>query len=203
MRDRGGSALQYDRDALLYRLPSGGTALLLIATAIILWFELRNPEWSFPRLLYIIGLAVMVSIALQPRSLFLFLVVWTSQHWILATGLASRTPARRTPTQGGLFRSILNFLNERPWAIVVLLVLLSIVLLPIFEVEANREGGTYYGDRIFGALAEGLRSSSWVPLLVALGFASGFIHYLLDRSVYRLSNPDVRAAAGGLLEADR
>jgi hypothetical protein len=44
-----------------------------------------------------------------------------------------------------------------------------------------------------------LRTSSWVPALVALGFASGFIHYLLDRSVYRFSNAEVRAAASGLL----
>jgi hypothetical protein len=37
-------------------------------------------------------------------------------------------------------------------------------------------------------------------MLVALGFATGFIHYLLDRSVYRMSDPQVRAAARGLLE---
>ena len=60
-------------------------------------------------------------------------------------------------------------------------------------------GGTYYGDRIFGAIATGLRSSSWVPALVALGFATGFIHYLLDRSIYRMSDPKVRTAARGLL----
>ncbi len=181
----------------------GGTALLLVATAVVLWMELRSPEWSLPRVLYIIGLAVMVSIALQPRSLFLFLVVWTSQHWILATGLGAQTPARRASPhpRPGLARSALNELNARPWAIVILLAVISIVLLPIFEVEANRDGGTtYYGDRIFGVLAEGLRTSSWVPVLVALGFASGFVHYLLDRSIYRLSNPEVRAAAGGLLE---
>jgi TonB family protein len=73
------------------------------------------------------------------------------------------------------------------------------VLLPIFEVEANRETGTYYGDRIFGALATQLRTSTWVPALVALGFATGFIHYLLDRSVYRMSDPKVRLAASGLV----
>jgi TonB family protein len=77
--------------------------------------------------------------------------------------------------------------------------LLSLVLLPIFEVEANRETGTYYGDRIFGALATQLRTSTWLPVLVALGFATGFIHYLLDRSVYRMSDPQVRAAASGLI----
>jgi TonB family protein len=77
--------------------------------------------------------------------------------------------------------------------------LLSLVFLPIFEVEANRETGTYYGDRIFGALATQLRTSTWVPALIALGFATGFIHYLLDRSVYRMSDPQVRAAASGLI----
>src|SRR5262249_17066326 len=90
-------------------------------------------------------------------------------------------------------------LNVRPWAVVLFLILLSIVLLPVFEVEANRETGTYYGDRIFGALASQLRTSTWLPMLLALGFATGFIHYLLDRSVYRMSDPKVRAAASGLI----
>ena len=77
------------------------------------------------------------------------------------------------------------------------------VLLPIFEVEANRETGTYYGDRIFGAIAVQLRTSSWVPALVAIGFATGFIHYLLDRNIYRMSDPRVRAAARGLLASEQ
>ena len=91
-------------------------------------------------------------------------------------------------------------MNIRPWAVLLFLIVLSVVLLPFFEVEANRQSGTYYGDRIFGAIATGLRESSWMPALVALGFATGFIHYLLDRSVYRMSDPQVRAAARGLLE---
>ena len=86
------------------------------------------------------------------------------------------------------------------WAVVLLLAAVSVLLLPIFEVEANRQPGTYYGERIFGAIATGLRTSSWVPALVALGFASGFIHYLLDRNVYRMADPQVREAARGLLE---
>jgi len=93
----------------------------------------------------------------------------------------------------------LHRLNVRPWAVVLFLMLLSLVFLPIFEVEANRESGTYYGDRIFGSLAEQLRTSTWLPALLAIGFATGFIHYLLDRSVYRLSDPRVRAAASGLI----
>jgi len=131
--------------------------------------------------------------------LFLFLVIWTSQHWILATGLASQTPSAESPPTTGIVRRCLHRLNVRPWAVVLFLMLMSLVFLPIFEVEANREIGTYYGDRIFGALATQLRTSTWVPALLALGFATGFIHYLLDRSVYRMSDPQVRAAASGLI----
>ena len=57
--------------------------------------------------------------------------------------------------------------------------------------------------RIFGAVAEEMRTSSWVPGLVAIAFATGFVHYLLDRNVFRMSDPRVRAAARGLLDRPR
>jgi hypothetical protein len=177
----------------------GAMAALLVITVAVLLGELRTSRWSLPRMLYIVGIALMVGLALRPRSLFLFLVIWTSQHWILATGLASQTPSAESAPTSGVVRRVLHKLNIRPWAVVLFLTLLSLVLLPLFEVEANRETGTYYGDRIFGAIATQLRTSSWVPALVALGFATGFIHYLLDRSVYRMSDPQVRAAARGLI----
>lgn len=175
------------------------TAVLLAITSAMLIVELRAPRWSLPRMLYIVGLAVMVGIALQPRSLFLFLVIWTSQHWILAVGLTSQTASRERSPERGWIRGAFHSMNVRPWALALFLIAASILLLPVFEVEAVGQGDTYYGERIFGALAIALRTSSWVPALVALGFASGFIHYLLDRSVYRFSNPEVRAAASGLL----
>ena len=181
----------------------GAMFVLLVITATTLFAELRIPGWSLPRVLYIVGLAVMVGLALRPRSLFLFLVIWTSQHWLLATGLASQTPSAESSPTTGIVRRYLHRLNVRPWAVVLLLMLVSLVLLPIFEVEANRETGTYYGDRIFGTLATQLRTSTWVPALLALGFATGFIHYLLDRSVYRMSDPQVRAAASGLADRPR
>src|SRR6185295_8105947 len=131
--------------------------------------------------------------------LFLFLVVWTSQHWILATGLGSQTPGGEPAPERGTIRRALHALNIRPWAVLLFLMIISALFLPLFEVEANRQAGTYYGDRIFGMIAAALRDSSWVPALVALGFATGFTHYLLDRSIYRMSDPKVRAAARGLL----
>jgi len=176
------------------------TILLLTMTSTMLVFEMRATQRSLPRMLYVAGLAVMVGIALTPRSLFPFLVIWTSQHWILAVGLTSQTASTERAPQHGLVRGALHALTVRPWALVLFLAVVSIVLLPVFEVEANSDGGDmFYGDRMFGAIAASLRTSTWVPALVALGFASGFIHYFLDRSVFRFSNPDVRAAAGGLL----
>jgi hypothetical protein len=177
----------------------GATLLLLAATAVMLFAEARAPRRSLPRVLYVLGIAAMVAVALRPRSLFLFLVIWTSQHWILATGLASQTPSGEPAPMRGAVRRVLHVLNTRAWAVLLLLMASSVLLLPLFEVEGNRQGGTYYGDRIFGAVATGLRTSPWVPALLALGFATGFVHYLLDRSVYRLSDPQVRSAARGLL----
>ena len=177
----------------------GAMLVLLAATAAMLFVEARARRRSLPRVLYVLGIAAMVAIALRPRSLFPFLVIWTSQHWILATGLASQTPRGEPAPVRGAVRRVLHVLNTRPWAVLLLLMVASVLLLPLFEVEANRQGGTYYGDRIFGAVATGLRTSSWVPALVALGFSTGFLHYLLDRSVYRLSDPQVRSAARGLL----
>jgi hypothetical protein len=39
-----------------------------------------------------------------------------------------------------------------------------------------------------------------VPALLALGFATSFIHYVLERAAFRFSSPDVRQAARGLLQ---
>jgi hypothetical protein len=180
---------------------AGAMVVLLVATAAMLVAELRAPRGSLPRVLYILGIAAMVTLALRPRGLFLFLVLWTSQHWILATGLASRTPGSEPAPVRGIARRVLHGVNTRPWVLLLLVIAASVVLLPLFEVEAVRPGSDarYYGDRIFGAIATGLRTSSWVPALLALGFATGFVHYLLDRSVYRLSDPQVRVAASNLL----
>jgi len=178
---------------------AGATGLLVFATALVLFAEARAPRPSLPRVLYVLGVAAMVAVALRPRGLFLFVVIWTSQHWILATGLASRTPSAEPASESGALRGLLHALNSRPWAVLLLLMAASLLLMPLFEVEANRQGGVYYGDRIFGAAAAALRESSWAPALVALGFATGFVHYVLDRGVYRLSDTAVRSAARGLL----
>ena len=180
---------------------TAGLSVLFLATVIMLIAESRAPRRSLPRVLYILGLAAMIGIALRPRSFSLYLVIWTSQHWVLATGLASQTATREPAAERGGVRRALHALNTRPWAFLLLFAAISVLLLPFFEVEANWDDeGTYYADRIFGAFSGALRTSAWVPALLAVGFATGFVHYLLDRSVYRMSDPRIRSAARGLLE---
>jgi len=128
----------------------------------------------------------------------LFVAVWSAQHWLVATALATRVACAEPASRGSRIRQALHAINQRPWALLLVLCLLSILLLPVMEVEAVKTEGTYYGDRIFGALAVALRTSDWAPALLALGFTTGFLHYWLDRAVYRLSDPAVRAAARGL-----
>jgi hypothetical protein len=165
----------------------------------MLALENRAERPSLPRALYITGLGAMVAAAFCVRVPFLFIVLWTAQHWIVATGLTTLVAAGDpSPSRPG-WRSLLHAVNRRPWALLLALTILSVLLLPILEVEGAPEGGPYYADRIFGALSEALRTSAWVPALVALGFATGFGHYWLDRAVYRLSDPRVRVAARGLL----
>ena len=176
------------------------TLLLVAATAAMLVAELAGPRRSLPRILYCLGLAAMVAVALRPRSLFPFLVIWTAQHWILALGLGAEAPSAEAPPRGRIAGAF-HALNARPAALLAFLMLVSVVALPLFEVEANwgTPGAAWYGDRIFGAFAGALRTSGWVPALLALGFATGFNHYLLDRAVYRFSDPRVRTAASALL----
>ena len=78
--------------------------------------------------------------------------------------------------------------------------IVSTLLLPVLEVEAVTDEYAY-AHRIYGDGARWLRSSPFVPSLLALGFATGFIHYLLDRAAFRFSSPDARQAARGLLQS--
>ena len=175
----------------------GGAMLALFAiTAIVLVAELRTPQWSLPRILYIVGLAVMVGLALRPRSLFLFLVIWTSQHWILATGLASQTPSAESTPTTGIVRRFLHRLNVRPWAVVLLLMLLSLVLLPVFEVEANRETGTYLWRPNIRCACDAITNIHMAACVARSRIRDGI--YSLPARPKRLSNVGSASARGSI-----
>jgi hypothetical protein len=181
-------------------LRDGGIAFVVILTALVLGVELRSQRPSLPRAAYVLGVSAMVLFAFLARDPFLFIVLWSVQHWSAAMGLASLAASRGVQASGAHWQRLLAPINRRGWAVLLVLAVVSTVLLPVMEVEAVSDEYAY-ADRIFGDAARWLRSSPFVPALLALGFAAGFIHYLLDRAAFRFSSPDVRQAARGLLQS--
>ena len=188
-------------DALARTLHDGGIAVIVTLTLLMLGVEVRAHRPSLPRVAYVLGLSFMVLFAFIPRDPFLFIVVWSVQHWSAAMGLASLAASGGTEAAAGTrWQRLLEPINRRDWAVLLVLAVASVLLLPVLEVQAVSDEYVY-ADRIFGDAAWWLRSSPIVPALLALGFATGFIHYLLDRAAFRFSSPEVRQAARGLLQS--
>jgi hypothetical protein len=187
-------------EVLWRTLRDGGIVVVVILTALMLRVEVRSHRPSLPRAAYILSVSAMVLFAFLVRDPFLFIVLWSVQHWSAAMGLASLAASGGVQATGAHWQRLLAPINRRGWAVLLVLAVLSTLLLPVMEVEAVNDEYAY-ADRIFGDAARWLRSSPFVPALLALGFAAGFIHYLLDRAAFRFSSPDVRQAARGLLQS--
>ena len=187
-------------DVFARTLRDGGIVFVVILTALILCVELRSQRPSLPRVAYVLGVSAMVLFGFLARDPFLFIVLWSVQHWSAAMGLASLAASGGAQAPGAHWQRLLAPINRRGWAVLLVLAVVSALLLPVMEVEAVTDEYAY-ADRIFGDAARWLRSSPFVPALLALGFATGFIHYLLDRAAFRFSSPDVRQAARGLLRS--
>jgi hypothetical protein len=186
-------------DTFARTLRDGGTVLVVILTALILWVELRSQRPSLPRTAYVLGISTMVLFGLLAHDPFLFIVLWSVQHWSAAMGLASLAASGGDSAPSAHWQRLLAPINQRGWAVLLVLAVVSALLLPVLEVEAVSDEYAY-ADRIYGEVARWLRSSPFVPALLALGFATGFIHYVLDRAAFRFSSPEVRQAARGLLK---
>ena len=183
-------------DTFARTLRDGSIVVVVIITALMLRVELRSQRPSLPRVAYVLGVSSIVLIGfLNP---FLFLVLWSVQHWSAAMGLASLAASGGAQAPGAHWQRLLAPINRRGWAVLLVLAVVSTLLLPVLEVEAVSDEYAF-ADRIFGEAALWLRSSPFVPALLALGFATSFIHYVLDRAAFRFSSPDVRQAARGLL----
>ncbi len=187
-------------DVFARTLRDGGIVFVVILTALMLRVELRSQRRSLPRVAYVLGVSAMVLFAFLARDPFLFIVLWSVQHWSAAMGLASLAASGGAQATGAHWQRLLAPINRRGWAVLLVLAVVSTLLLPVMEVEAVTDEYAY-ADRIFGDAARWLRFSPFVPALAALGFATGFIHYLLDRAAFRFSSPDVRQAARGLLQS--
>lgn len=186
-------------DLFARTLRDGGVVLVLTLTALMLSVEMRSQQRSLPRIAYVLNVTAMVLFSYLARDPFLFIVLWSVQHWSAAMGLASLAASGASEEPATRWHRWLAPINRRGWAVLLVLAVVSALLLPLLEVEAVTDEYVY-ADRIIGDAAWWLRSSPFVPALLALGFATAFIHYLLDRAAFRFSSADVRQAARGLLQ---
>ncbi|MDF1700558.1 MAG: hypothetical protein P1V36_05305, partial [Planctomycetota bacterium] len=182
----------------IYATPLFWTGRAIVAGSALLLAGSALRRGNLPRALYVLSVAAMVWMAFRLSPL-LFVMVWSAQHWIVATALASRVAAGDPEPGGSRWYAFWHRINRRPVAVIMFLAFVSALLLPAMEVEAASVDEPSYAARFLPALMSWLTRADVVPWLVALGFTTGFVHYLLDRAVYRLSDPAVRSAASGLL----
>ena len=177
-----------------------GTILVIGITAIMIWNAFLQ-NLGLPRILYIFGLGIMVTGAFQLHPVE-FLMLWTLQHWITALGLTAQMGGNdlkiSMSVKNRLFKKFLFSGNQYQWKILLPLCIISVILTPFFEIEAA-SSGVRYSELIFPSFMYWLENSSWFPILVGIGLASGFLHYFMDRAVYRFSDPETRLKANKLL----
>jgi hypothetical protein len=173
-----------------------GFWFIVVATVAMLVMEWKTGQASLPRVLYLLSVSLVVACAFLVHP-FVFIVLWTVQHWTAAMGLAT-VVARGDPDPGSSrWYRFWHVVNKRPWVLLLVLMAGSTLLLPVMEVEAAPSAS--YAERFVPALMDFLKSSDLAPALIAVGFVTAFLHYQLDRAVFRFSNPEVRQAAGAAL----
>lgn len=157
---------------------------------------------NLPRMFYLLQIGIMVSAAflLDP---FRFLVLWTLQHWMVSVGLASFLGRNDQKIVRDHPSSAFRFFQLRSrWGVLILLCILSILMTPIMELEAL-SADSAYSAQWWPEWWNWMQQQSWLPILFVVGFSSGFIHYLMDRAVYRFSHPQTRSVLTQLLDHDR
>ncbi|MHC4410135.1 MAG: hypothetical protein ACYS0F_14170, partial [Planctomycetota bacterium] len=95
-------------------LQAGGTAFVAIATA---WMLLRE-RVSLPRALYLLCMSATVVAAFFIHP-FLFLLLWSAQHWLAAMGLATLVADGDRPQPGSrnLWYRTWGSVSRRPWTL--------------------------------------------------------------------------------------
>jgi hypothetical protein len=146
--------------------------------SLIAWRKLASQNRSLAYHAYLLSLLLLANAAwwLSPLA---FLVLISVQHWLVAVGIAG---------QAG---SADSHKDHSSWRIVGVWVLLTIVAVPFLDIDSADFSNGLGAEWIPGWEAL-LSEPTWLILCLGLAFASGFTHYLMDRAVYRFSDPMLR-----------
>jgi len=149
-------------------------------------FELSKPNDSFPKILYLLIIA-MHPVALYNTQGLLYYLVYLLTHWTVAIALSWRINrnanlAAESPRKAWVFYAVV-------FGGFVFMSLCISVLLAEFELFAN----TSFRDHVG-------RSSVWMGLVVGYVLGEQMVHYYCDRCLFRFKDPYVRTHVGPLLK---
>ena len=146
--------------------------------SVVAWRKLTVQNGPLAYQAYLLSLLLLANAAwwISPLA---FLVLISVQHWLVAVGIA------------GHARSIDSTKDHSGWRIVSIWVLLTIVAIPFLEIDSVDFSSGLGAEWIPGWQAL-LGEPSVLTFCLGLAFASGFVHYLMDRAVYRFSDPMLR-----------
>ena len=161
--------------------------------------ELSNKRVSLPKVFYVAGLAGQGVLAyfLDPIS---FLILWGVQHWLVSVALGARmaqNDASEVPADSRWYRFWSRF-NKGFWPTVFVLCLASIILTPLFQFAVHPEK-LPENAHLFSFLSSVLANTVLANVFIALNFVSVYIHFVMDRAIFRFSDPAVRKISVPLL----
>lgn len=171
---------------------------IMLMTLALLVAETHNPCRSWPKLFYIISIGAqgVLAYVLSPPT---FLMLWGVQHWLVSVALTALISENDQPIQAATsaWYRFWGLFSGRFWPAVLVLFVTTIVLVPLFELSLHTaRPRTGYLQQVAAILAE---RPGLVRTLLWLNFATVYLHFVMDRAVFRFSHPEVRKVTGALL----
>lgn len=173
--------------------------LVLCLWGMFAFVEQRRSPSSLPRQLYAAGMSLQAVLAYWLPAPEFFLL-WGTQHWLVSIGLAGHMALQdETPVPAGSqwYRRWHVITSGFLWTVLAL-TLLTVGLVPFFELSVHPENAGKLP--VLGPLVVYFLSNAfWAKLFIALNFGTVYVHFVMDRAVFRFSDPATRAVTGRLL----
>ena len=177
---------------------------LLALSVLVIWAltlrDYRRQAQGAGRILYLSGLCGMSLCSFYLAPLLYFSLVQL-QHWLVSLGLARLMSANSCiPVEPGWYR-FWQCLHGGRYGALPILLLCSLLLTPLLEADHFIVSGFDPAALTVPGLLVQLSHSWMIWLWGWIAFFSAFAHYVYDRGIFRLSDPQTRGVTLHLLRA--
>ena len=177
-----------------------GLVVASTALAALLLARYGKLEHNVPKMMYLASLYVMSVVTVFIAPLFVF-ALHNIQHWLISLTLTSKMTynSGHTASPQGRWYGFWHKVHSNRMVSLGILMVVCVAMMAIMEADAFilRQ---YNADRLwFGDFLTHIRQTGWLHLFGAIAFCSGFLHYIYDRAIFRLSNKEIRDVSLPLL----